>query len=129
MIIVPAEYTEYHKRKSIQELLELFFARSIYAWTLPYVKTYAEMLGVPIPTVKVRNQKTKWGVCTAKGIILNLRLCMASPKVIEYVVAHELCHKVHQNHSPRFWNELRRIMPDYEIRREELKKQGYKWKI
>lgn len=129
MVTVPAGYTEYYKKKSIQELLELFFARSIHTWTQPYFRRYAELLSVSVPTVKVRNQKTKWGVCTPNGIILNLRLCMASPKVIEYVVAHELCHKIHPNHSSRFWNELKRVMPDCLIRREELKKQGYMLRI
>jgi hypothetical protein len=56
-----------------------------------------------------------------------MALIMAPISQIEYVVAHELCHIRHKNHSSRFWGHLRALMPDYEIRREALRNDGCKY--
>jgi predicted metal-dependent hydrolase len=49
---------------------------------------------------------------------------MASPKIIDYMVVHELCHIHHRNHSDAFWNEIDKVMPDYRERKAWLKKHG-----
>lgn len=56
---------------------------------------------------------------------LNIGLVMAPPGVIDYVIIHELCHQRHPNHSPQFWQEVERIMPDYQQYRAWLKKEGH----
>jgi predicted metal-dependent hydrolase len=50
-------------------------------------------------------------------------------KILDYVVAHELSHLVHQNHSKRFWLQVERIIPDYRERRKWLKKNGEDYTI
>jgi predicted metal-dependent hydrolase len=50
---------------------------------------------------------------------------MAPSPVLDYIVVHELCHLVHLNHSKDFWNLLASILPDYQERREWLKKNGF----
>ena len=49
---------------------------------------------------------------------------MASPKIIDYIIVHELCHLHHANHSDLFWNEVDKIMPDYRERKNDLPKEG-----
>jgi predicted metal-dependent hydrolase len=49
---------------------------------------------------------------------------MAPPKIIDYMVVHELCHLHQRNHSDAFWNEVDKVMPDYRERKMWLKKHG-----
>ena len=49
---------------------------------------------------------------------------MAAPKIIDYVIVHELCHMHQRDHTNAFWNEIDKVMPDYEERKEWLRKNG-----
>jgi len=74
------------------------------------------------PDMKVRRMKARWGSCNSKGdITYNLNLIHLQPASIDYVVVHELCHLVELNHSPRFYDLLDRVMPDWKARRDALK--------
>ena len=91
----------------------------------PRVKGFAEMMGVSYGRITIRNQKTRWGSCSAKGNLnFNCLLMLTPPEVMDYVVVHELCHRKEMNHSPRFWAEVERILPDYKVRRKWLKDHG-----
>jgi predicted metal-dependent hydrolase len=52
------------------------------------------------------------------------RLVMAPPEILDYVAAHEVAHLVHMDHSARFWAQVRALMPDYEPRRDWLRRRG-----
>lgn len=86
---------------------------------------FAPQVGKAVRKLTIRAQRTRWGSCTTRGAIsLNWRLMQASPEIFDYVVVHELCHLLVPNHSPRFWNEVRRILPDYHARRAALRRFG-----
>ncbi len=75
-----------------------------------------------VPTVKIRNQKRRWGSCSSTGALhFNWRLAMLEPSLTEYVVVHELCHLTHMNHSPAFWDLVARHLPDVKERRRRLR--------
>lgn len=77
------------------------------------------------PRVLVRDQRRRWGSCTASGTIrLNWRLVMAAPMLIDYVVVHELTHLRTMNHSPAFWAHVALAIPDYRERRAHLREVG-----
>ena len=64
--------------------------------------------------IRITSAKSKWGSCTSKGVIsLHYRLFQLSPIALQYVLCHELAHLVHMNHSPLFWKEVYRLMPNY----------------
>ena len=64
--------------------------------------------------LKLRVASSKWGSCSARGVIsLNPALFFTSEKILHYVIIHELAHLKHKNHSQTFWSEVERWMPDY----------------
>ena len=65
--------------------------------------------------IYLQEMQTRWGSCTPKGkVILNPELIKAPKACIEYVIVHELCHLVHKNHSKKFFDLQKKIMPDWE---------------
>ncbi len=92
------------------------------------VKVYSEKMGLSPPPFKVKYQKSRWGSCSASNVLrINFQLMMAPPEQLEYVVVHELCHIKEKNHSKKFWTLVEEQMPDYRVRRKELKKEGWKY--
>jgi predicted metal-dependent hydrolase len=89
------------------------------------VALFSGKTGLQPEHIKLRRPRRRWGSCTTdKTIILNWLLVLAPLPVIDYVVAHELCHiKVH-SHSPDFWRCLGRVLPDYKERRKWLRLNG-----
>jgi predicted metal-dependent hydrolase len=86
---------------------------------------FAPLAGVSCGSVTVRTQSTRWGSCSAKGnLSFNALLLLAPPEVLDYVVVHELCHRKEMNHSPRFWAEVERLVPDWKAQRLWLRKNG-----
>lgn len=89
------------------------------------VAHYAEELGVTYGRITIRNQRSLWGSCSAKGNLnFNCLLMLAPSEVADYVVVHELCHRLEMNHSQRFWAHVERILPDYKRLRKWLREDG-----
>lgn len=81
----------------------------------------------------LRDTRSRWGSCSAAGVLMfNWRLAMAPPKVLDYVAAHEVAHLAEMNHSPRYWAVLERLMPDCHAQRQWLRDEGnslHAWKF
>ena len=79
--------------------------------------------GIAVHRVTVRAQKTRWGSCSARGTIsLNWRLIHAPPRVVDYLIIHELMHCREMNHSARYWKLVGKAFPDYRHAEQWLKK-------
>lgn len=86
---------------------------------------YAPLIGVNYGRITIRNQRTRWGSCSSRGNLnFNCLLMLTPPEIIDYVIVHELCHRREMNHSPLFWREVERVLPDYKRRRKWLKDNG-----
>ena len=96
-------------REELQELAD----RAV-SYIPERVRYYAGLLGVRANRITIRNQRTRWGSCSAQGNLnFNCLLMLTPPEVIDSVVVHELCHLIEMNHSDRFYREVLRVYPDY----------------
>lgn len=78
-----------------------------------------------IKGVFLKYNHSRWGSCSNSGNInLSTRLLFAPQPVVDYVIVHELAHLIEMNHSPRFWAEVARVMPDYVEKEAWLKEFG-----
>ncbi|MDD3646407.1 MAG: M48 family metallopeptidase [Candidatus Gracilibacteria bacterium] len=94
-------------------------------YIIPKAKELSEKFGLKYNTIKITSAKTRWGSCTSKKCLnFSYRLILTTPKVIDYVIVHELAHLKHMNHSKKFWSEVEYMMPDYKECEKWLKKHG-----
>jgi predicted metal-dependent hydrolase len=74
------------------------------------------------PALRLRKMRRRWGSCSSRGhITLNTELIKLPLTLIDYVIAHELCHLFEFNHSPRFYRRLQEAMPDWRQREAMLR--------
>lgn len=91
----------------------------------PRVAATAGRIQRASPALALSSARLRWGSCsTRSGIRLNWRLIHLAPELIDYVIAHEVAHLVEMNHSPRFWQVVEQLFPDWRHARAELKRQG-----
>lgn len=89
------------------------------------VDVWAARAGVDVAGVVVKDQQKRWGSCDDKGVVrFNWQIMQAPMRLVDYVVAHELVHLVHSDHTKAFWARLGVLMPDYERRKDELRRLG-----
>jgi len=89
------------------------------------VAARAAEMGLSYGRVAIRDQKTRWGSCSRAGNLnFNWRLTLAPPAVLDYVVVHELAHRVEMNHAARFWRIVMRYCPAYDTHRRWLRQHG-----
>jgi len=86
---------------------------------------HAEMLGVRVKRLSIRDQSSRWGSCTSAGSLsFSWRLILAPPFVLDYLAAHEVAHLVEMNHSQRFWRVVAKICPSVERAKKWLDTYG-----
>ncbi|MDD3048535.1 MAG: M48 family metallopeptidase [Bacilli bacterium] len=112
----------YIKDKSKLDSYYKTLAESIFKNRLDVIYSYFKE-NIPMPILKVRKMKSRWGVCNRKdnSITLNLELLKKEIKYLDYVIIHELSHFVHFNHSSLFWSLVSKYKPDYKLIRKELR--------
>lgn len=108
--------------KEIERAVTLWYQRDALQLFGQRVAHYTPLLNVAPRAVKLSGAKTQWGSCTAHGSVrLNVQLIKLPPRLIDYVVVHELAHLRELNHSAAFWRVVESVCPDYASLRGELK--------
>lgn len=108
-------------RKAFENLytdkgLERFTAR---------VNFYAPKAGATPKHIKVKDMGYRWASCSSNGTLnFHWKCMMAPPRIIDYIVVHELCHFHHGSHDEAFWNEVDKVMPDYREKKDWLRRNG-----
>ena len=91
----------------------------------PALRALAVAHDITVLRVSVRNQRSRWGACSANGAItLNWRLILVPDVVREYVMLHELMHRRELNHSKRFWRLVVAACPQHREARQWLRREG-----
>lgn len=102
-----------------------WYSRNGQRWLVRRVERLAPRIGVMPTFVEVRELGYRWGSCTMEGgLNFHWRSVLLPPKIVEYIVAHELVHLITPNHGAEFWQRLERAMPDYAARKEWLAEEG-----
>ena len=94
------------------------------------ISFYSRTLNVRARKVKIRTLKSTWANCSPQGVLtFSWRLLMAPLNIIDYVVIHELAHRLHHNHSLRFWKQVENVMPEYRVCRKWLRdnESSFRW--
>ncbi len=91
----------------------------------PALTALAAAHDISVTRISVRNQRSRWGACSAAGAItLNWRLILVPEYVREYVMLHELMHRRELNHSARFWRHVQAVCPRHREARQWLLTEG-----
>jgi len=112
-------------REAVIASLTRWYKRQAKAVLNERTSLLASRLGKEPELVGIKSYRSRWGSCHSDGrIYFNWRLVMAPLAVIDYVVAHELCHLLHHNHSPAFWDEVGKLFPGCKEQRRWLRRNG-----
>jgi len=101
-------------KESTTDLYHGYLKGTAAKYLLPRTELLANKYGFKPNLIRVKKMRGKWGFCTMKKeIFLSPILISLEPELIDYVIIHELCHLKEMNHSPRFYAELRKLLPNY----------------
>lgn len=112
-------------QEAVRAALKAWYRRRAAAYLPARVRHWAARLAVPAPPLLIREPAKRWGSCDSAGNVrINWRVMQVAPRLIDYVVAHELVHREHRNHDAKFWARLGTVMPDADARRATLRRAG-----
>ena len=101
------------KRIRVERLPDCFLIQGT-DLTKEMIKKALENWYIHNARIRIKNQKSRWGSCSAKGNLnFNWKIIMAPEEVLDYLVVHELCHLKYMNHSKEFWSLVASILPNY----------------
>lgn len=121
LVALPRDAGEEQIRDTVQGWLQREASR-VFAERAAH---FAALLGVRVKRLSLSSAATRWGSANANGSVrLHWRLIQHPLATIDYVVAHELAHLREMNHSARFWEVVRSVVPDYEEARTRLRREG-----
>jgi predicted metal-dependent hydrolase len=113
-----------------REQVEDYLIDKASEYLIPRAMGLAKYLGVDhkVREIKLRKTKSKWGHCTSRGVIQYNWLIMLAPySIIDYMIAHEVCHLVHMDHSRSFWRLVESICPDHKKYVDWLKRHEHRF--
>lgn len=128
---IPVEWNDTERNKKIPQLASRVLAKRYYKPMYDRLHQLNDAyFKKTINEFRLKYVSSVWGSCSRKGNInISTRLLFATPDVIDYVLIHELAHLVHADHSPAFWAQVARVMPNYKQQEQWLKKHGHKCDI
>lgn len=116
---------ENDRKTLIEKALRRWYISTAYETIKERLDYLCKIIGLTYNTMRIKEQKTRWGSCSKKkNLNFNWKLIMSPQWVIDYVIIHEICHLRHLNHSKEYWAMVEMYMPGYKKAREWLKKNG-----
>jgi len=122
---IPGQLKEPERSWEVKRSLKRWVQKALKQRATELCETYCEQLGKPFGRISIKSMRSRWGSCGPDGnISLNQLLAFAPEACFDYVVAHEVAHLKHPDHSPDFWACVADLMPDYKAHQYWLKHQG-----
>lgn len=116
--------------QAAKHAFEKFYAEKGMERIQKRVAYFAPKVGVASSSIEVREIGYRWASCASDGrLSFHWKCMMASPKVIDYIVVHELCHLRHRDQTEAFWNEVDKVMPGYAERKMWLRENGASFEL
>jgi predicted metal-dependent hydrolase len=107
------------------QIFKEFYKEKGYPKIVERVERYKKKIDVNPKQIRIMELKNRWASCSEKGNLnFHWKCIMAPPDVLSYIVAHELVHLVHKNHTKAFWNEIDKVVPDFQRHIEWLRLNG-----
>ena len=120
-LLIPQKYQLPNKQNALKNALKRFLIQESEKEFIIKLNKFSSS-GFKYNSLKIINSKSKWGSCDKQGNIgLNFRTIMLPSVFLNYLIAHELAHTIHFNHSTKFWDIVRSLISDYKNIRNELK--------
>ena len=111
--------------KLVNKIIGLFLKNKASQLFFSMIEALAKQYNFQYNGITLRGQKGRWGSCSSqKKLNINYKLLLMPEAVTRYVFIHELCHTIEMNHSPRFWQLVEKIIPEYRQYQQYLKKHG-----
>lgn len=126
-IPTPANLTDEKRQNFIKASIKQWYEEHALKRLADKTNRYGEILGVQPRSIKVRDNKSRWGSCSVTGdISYSWRIIIAPHHIVDYVVVHELCHILEHNHSSTYWKHVENTIPSFRECRAWLKLNGVK---
>lgn len=110
----------------IKQQIEEFLKKTASKYIATRTQILAKQMGIAYQRISLRQQSSRWGSCSSRGNLnFNWRLVHYSPSIIDYVIIHELAHRLEMNHSKRFWEIVKKNDSEYLIHKGQLRKKRY----
>lgn len=109
-----------------EEALKALLKRETAWYMQALTEKVASIGGFSIPNIRVSSARGRWGSYSKKGTVsYSFRIGFLPSELATYIAVHELCHSKCFDHSPAFWREVEKLLPDYRTRRKRLKNMSY----
>lgn len=114
--------------RATADKINRFMKNTAEKYIFPRTHQIAKHMGISFERITLKEQSTRWGSCSSRGNLnFNWRLAHHPTPVIDYVIIHELAHRVHLNHSKNFWKLVEKFDSEYRIHEGWLKRKGKVW--
>jgi predicted metal-dependent hydrolase len=124
-VLVPVPLESAQRQSEIAAVFRRWYVARATKILAERTRVWANRMQVCPAGIRVRSQNRRWASCTIDGTIqFNWRCVMIPPRLIDYVVVHELAHLLHRAHSKEFWMTVSTMLPDYQTSRALLKQAG-----
>ena len=115
--------------EEIKKHLEKLYRQLAAAHLPPLVRERAAQHGLTVRKLQITGASGRWGSCSSCGNInFSWKLIQCPDEIIDYVICHELAHRIELNHSEKFWQEVEKLCPDYREREEYLRENEIRYR-
>jgi predicted metal-dependent hydrolase len=127
-ILLPEILDGFEKKAIVRKLLSRYLVKRYKGFVQERIEYWnKKYFNKEISSIVIRDNNSNWGSCSVnRKISISTRSLLLPMKIFDYIIVHELSHLVEMNHSYKFWDVVKKVMPDYEDSESWIRKNGSK---